>query len=338
MFKRFLFHWNRDERAAAMTEFVIGLPIYILIFSGMGALYRLNEEGLKVRMTTVTQLTKNQKANHFKQFIPSVGALASVNNYADVFQNAPQARGMWRDSYNKVSLPYNALGGTIGVEPRSKIEEITLYSPTQGIGTFANDLLNDKGFMTPYNGSSSGIGGIPQILMNVISGLGVPLAIGAGIRYGASEGNSQLTFTHPWTGTITYDPEIIDTPAPTASHHRIAPVAIARLETWTECPWDYEILRFNLPMASCGTNGSAGEEPPPDEATECQGQAEEYGDCLETCDSTPRDELDPPRSLFDDCLDYCDDVKPSGGCASRVNMNDTFNTSTACAGQPCVFP
>lgn len=330
----------RDERASTMTEFVIGLPIYVLIFSGMGALYRLNEEALHVRMTTVTELTADQKADHFKQFVPVTGALAATQDYGDLFQNLPSAKGMYRDSYVKTSLPHNVLDGPMGVDPVHQIEEITMYDPASGIGTFTNDLFQDKGFVIPYSASSDGGLTIPQMLMNIIDGLGVPLAIGAGIRYGAAEGHEQHTFSHPWVGTITYDPHKIDVPAPTAAHHRAAPLAIARLETWTECPWDYEILRFNVAMASCGSGGSAGEQGDAPEDNPCYQQATQWNSCAETCRDSP-ETLDPPLGIFQSCEGYCEPLEPDDSCQGTgggIPSLGDFPIGEACGGQPCTMP
>lgn len=330
--------FGRDERASAMTEFVIGLPIYILIFTAMGALYRLNEEALQVRMTTVTELTANQKADHWKQFIPATGALSSVSDYGDLFQNLPQAKGMYRDSYVKTLLPHTVLNGPMGVDPESKIEDITMYTPVQGIGTFTNDLLNDEGGVVPYSFS----GDIPQMLMNIINGLGVPLAVGAGIRYGASEGDSDFSFTHPWVGTVNYDPQKIDTPAPTAAHHRAAPLAIARLETWTECPWDYEILRFDVAMANCGTGGSAGNQGSAPEDDPCYQQASAWSACGEQCQNDPGS-LDPPLGFLQSCEGYCEDLEPDDSCTQGqipggVSLG-SFPINQACGGgTPCAMP
>lgn len=50
--KSLLQRFTREERGSAMTEFVITLPIFVMIFGGMGMLYKYSNEGLIARMNT----------------------------------------------------------------------------------------------------------------------------------------------------------------------------------------------------------------------------------------------------------------------------------------------
>lgn len=259
--------WQRFrgcESGSAMTEFVIGLPVYVLIFSGMGMLYTYNSEALLVQSQAYAALQADSFGKT-SQMVPLVGAATSVDSMGDLFTSGLSAGGIYVDSYAKVKIPEMLLSDV--PEPHYLIGDI-MGSSDDYVG---HRLLNDMVDPTWNGGSFAGV------FMSLVQTSGAGPAIGAGIRYGASEGEASRSFSHPW-GDQTFESGKLTTPAPTAATHRLAPVLLTRLEFSLTERFDESIPVFdtslNMDSEQMDTVNDASEK-----ADECKSQVQTWSNC-----------------------------------------------------------
>ena len=259
---------HAGESGSAMTEFVIGLPIFILIFGGMGMLYTLNHEALLVRAEANADLWANADAT-VAQASPVTGGgasiVGSIGDLGNLATNAPSALGIYVDSYSRAIIP----GVVPGLGPRqpAAIPKWKISSITGSTGTFANALLND--LVNPTRSS----GGFAGVMSSIVQSTGSGPGIAAGIRYGTVEGEAERTVQLGAWGEVELDPGTLHMPAPTAATHRLAAVALTRLTLDTVTPFDEPILEFNTATDTSG-NQQAGE------ATACSEAEYAYAECI----------------------------------------------------------
>lgn len=331
-----------------MTEFVIALPIFIVIFSGMGMLHTYSHEALVSRMKTNKSLVDNLTANNtIPDFIPAAAAAASIGSFGDVAVNGSGALGMYFDSALKAGaaeaiIPGQAIPAPAS-PPRTDIRQIT--GNTVGVTaqqSWTNMLMSDQAIPT---WDTDGMGDWGGIITSVITSLGVPTSLGAGIRYLPIEAEESHSFSHPWTGETTYNPGKLRMPAPTAATHRLAPVAMSRIAMNTSSlhdvsknPYKKCILTFEgffAPDCTSAAGGSAGTYNGPPANSEfneaCSAQFQAYGGCMENCASAGGD--------GDTCELVCEDQEPPSQCENIAdgvtdNIEEIFNPN-ACQGQGC---
>ncbi len=318
--ERHLLSRLRNERGAAMTEFVITLPIFIMIFAGMGMLYRYSNEGLVARMQTNQMLVDNATApNTIPGFVPLAGGTMSIQSFGDVVINGSGALGMYFDSYVKTSLidfiiPGNPIPAPAS-PPQNNIEDITLMSGLNAPQSFSNMLLND---MASPNWDTSGWA---NILASIVQTFGVAPSLVAGIRYLPIQAQAPHTFSHPWTGSMTYDPGMLQLASPTAAHHRVGAVAASRIAMNTIEPYKACILEFNTALCTGGNpGGSTGSSPSTNptaqvgqDAQACADQSAIWQSCINSC-GDPNDTSVNPVA-FCDCNCVCEGQRPPDSCA-----------------------
>lgn len=315
----------RGEDGAAMTEFVITLPIFIMIFAGMGMLHEYSNQALIARMKTNQILVDNSTApNTIPGFVPGAGGMVSIQSFGDIAVNGSGALGMYYDSYIKAGLAETLIPGTAikapASPPKRTIQQITgMSAGVTAPQSFTNFLMND--LATPsWDGS-----GWANIVASVVQTFGVAPSIAAGIRYRPIEAESSHTFTHPWTGSMTYNPGRLQIASPTAAHHRIAAVAASRIAMNTVEPYKSCILEFNTDLCTDGNPSSATDNIDNSNAINdvnninsaaqaCADQSAIWQGCLDTCATTPPSW--PANGLFCySCDCYCDDQRPPDSCA-----------------------
>jgi len=305
-FGRMRARW-RGESGSAMTEFIIGLPVFVLIFSGMGMLYRLNEEALEVKAKADADMWSNAKGQ-LHQMIPLVGGLSSVSSVGDLFQNGLSAGGIYLDSGAKVSIPDKLIPGAPGTPAKFTIGGIMGTSDD----FFSHRLLND---MVDPTLNTSGFAGV---VSSVVSTTGAAPAIAAGMRYGAATGRATSSFDHPWGGHYDFDSGQLDMPAPTAATHRIATVAMIRLQFATDDKWNKSLLEFNTDMDTSGSSDLA-------DGDQCQNQVQDYQSCV--------DDGVAGGATQGDAQDSCQDKLPEDGCGNLgTGGAPSFDTSWCQAG------
>ncbi len=290
-FLRRLFSSLHRESGTAITELVMGLPVFIMIFSGMGMLYQFNQEALVVKGKAYSELWKSDADGSLLGMIPIVGAATSISSIGDVWQNGLSGAGIYVDSGVKAKIPAVLMPGS-NITPKYSIGSITGGSNDM----VNNRLLNDM--ITPTFNS----GGFAQIVSSIIQTTGAGLAVGAGIRYGAAKGSATASKNSGVWGQIDYDSGEIDLPARTAATHRIAAVALTRLELSNTERFDESILEFKMNPNFSNESTSDGDA--------CSTQNDAYTGCLS---ANPGNES------------ACESSQPSGDCASLGGSNPLGN-------------
>lgn len=332
---------RRSERGSAMTEFVIGLPIFILIFSGLGMLYRFNKEAMSARMKTIQDLsTRTTAVNNFEDFVPNSGGSVNVGGFVDVNFPGSGSDGYLVDSGKKANI-----GSQFGElkspadPPTSNIAGITGFT-----GSFANNLLDDSSRLP------GSVSGWADIIRGVLNLTGTNVSIGAGMRYTPITAQQSHSFEHGW-GNTTYNPGVVDLAAPTAATHRAFPVAVARLEMNRLNPYRSAMLEFNTSLEDSEMDISGGGLPAganfsEEAAEECQSQTATYTTCIEAPES--QDAADAMGSCggvlgigSHTCTvaDVCESLEPDDSCFDGPSDSaDTFENAF-CNGQPnCARP
>lgn len=320
MMRRIVRRLHGEEKGSAMTEFVLTLPIFIMIFAGMGMLYRYNQEALIARMKTNKKLWADATApNTIPGFVPGAGGVVSIMSFGDIALNGSGALGMYVDSYIKAGLAEALIPGQAiknpASPPKATIQQITGMSGTSATASFTNTLLND--LAVPQWDSS----GWANILSSVVATVAVAPSLVAGIRYVPVMAEETHNFYHPWTGNESYNPGRLQLAAPTAAHHRIGAVAASRIAMNTVQPYKTSILEFNMDMDTSGNPGAntSSVNSVNQQANECEQQSNQWQACLNdpTVQALPTQE---------DRLDACEDLEPSGDCRNLgSNMAQNFN-------------
>lgn len=287
-----------SESGTAVTEMVIGLPIFIMIFSGMGMLYRFNHEALVVKGKAYSELWKEDAEGSLLGMIPAVGALTSIGSIGDVFQNGLSAGGIYIDSGVKAKIPATLMPGS-GIDPKYTLTDITGGDDSMINYRLLNDLANPT-----FNG-----GGFAAAFSSLIQTTGAGLAIGAGIRYGASQASATHTADGGVWGQIDYESGEIDLPARTAATHRVAPVVLTRLEFTNTERFDVSIPVFEINPNFEDEATTAG--------SSCQTQSDSYNSCLQANNND---------------ADACEGSKPSDSCGSIGGSNPIGNFDTSWCG------
>jgi len=87
---RLLSSFHKNEDGTAMTEFVVVLPIFILMFVGMNELYKTNRQGLRAKITAAksTWQASMDVANASQSAPSSTSSTSSPRRRSSI---APQA-------------------------------------------------------------------------------------------------------------------------------------------------------------------------------------------------------------------------------------------------------
>lgn len=185
----------RNESGSAMTEFVICLPVFVLVFIGINNLTKLEKEGIatKIRGTQAVwrEAIPVQKGYDIQHMQPTIaGAMETAGVWGQTSTN------YLADGYQTAGAAGLALGGTVG-EAYGMTTIIDIFAdlgvdplqqqagPVVNNSQFVTDLVDDGLFKPTPPGSG------PLAVLNVIlSVAGVKQAVGAGIRYGMAEGSA----------------------------------------------------------------------------------------------------------------------------------------------------
>lgn len=82
--------FDRDQRGTSLTEFVITLPVFIIIFAGVGSLTRMEKESVRTKLAAVRATwneaipVHNTKNDMFPGFDHSMPIMAAVNELGEI--------------------------------------------------------------------------------------------------------------------------------------------------------------------------------------------------------------------------------------------------------------
>ncbi len=286
-----------NESGSAITEFVMGLPVFIMIFSGMGMLYRFNQEALVVKAEAYRELWQNDSEIDLLGMTPITGALSSIGSVTDVWNNGLSGGGIYIDSGVKAQIPATLMPGS-GISPQRTLSGITGGDDNMINYRLLNDLMDPT-----FEGGS-----FASAFSSIVRTTGSGLAIGAGIRYGASEGEATRSGSHTW-GDYNYESGQLQVPARTVATHRIAPVVMTRLEFTNTERFDNSIPVFEINPNLDDEELSEGDA--------CQAQSQAYQNCL---NANPDDS------------GACDGSKPSEECGEIGGNGPLGNFDTSWCG------
>lgn len=306
--------FHTGERGSAMTEFIIGLPIFILIFGGMGGLYKLNAAAIDAKMeVNATLWAKANIGAPAAGVTPITGGISSsMGGWSDLAQNGGSTLGIYADSYIKTLVPLTALGAVASTRPPSGCFTLSCGQIGLASNYFARPLLDDNavaGAMSglDFSGWASGI----STVLNIT---GSRPAVAAGIRYGAVRSDSvSRTVSLPMWGSYTMDTGDLQVPGITDPTQRSIAVALTRLQFGTKDIWHSQIPEFNDEFTF-----DTGEEP--SMSSDCQDSVSQ----LEACQASPP--VNPLTGQPDASL--CD-ADFDGGACSDANEVPGFGDISA---------
>lgn len=238
------------ERGSAMTEFVIGLPVFILIFAGMGSIYRLNEEALKAKAEVNAKLW--EAADPGSGAIIPVFALGNVGNFEDLANNGASVLGIYADSYVKSFVPLLLPGS----RPSSGCFTLECGQIGMSDEMFSKKLLDDN----VLNSGGLSADGWASVLSSALTVTGSRPAFAAGIRYGAVDSASvSRSVSTPMWGDYSFETGDLQLPGVTDPTHRILAVALTRVEFATNDVFNEQIPEFDENFDFGSSSVSAGE-------------------------------------------------------------------------------
>ncbi len=190
-----LSRFHRDERGTTLTEFVITLPLFIIIFAGVGTLTRMEKESVRTKLMAVRATwdeampVYGTKSSIFPGINHAYPSMAAINEFNTVMSNtspggdlaalasafgminghlkqAERTTNYWKSEFN---------GNPSGVPPEGK--------------DFAKKMTSDSPFFDPLPLPEGGVR-IPFIVSVGWSMGGSRHAQGAGVRYGTAAGEA----------------------------------------------------------------------------------------------------------------------------------------------------
>lgn len=241
---RLIQHFHSDEDGSAMTEFVISLPAFLVIFVAIFQFTMVQAAATEVHVRAAkrvwTAALPVQKTKMMQDhMVPALSATKSgpiVNARGGFLSKATDGAakviglpltGHFGESYAMV-IKYETLGvARFGLPTGNRVKK----SVREVVNTGVAQRMASDGLSKPS--ASSGLGA----LSSVIGSVGGRMALGAGIRYGLVEGKDEKTVTLPggvsWTTNAMYDVMVSPYPHSSGTDHAQT-VGIVRL-TIEEC-------------------------------------------------------------------------------------------------------
>lgn len=207
-------HFHQDQEGTSMTEFVMCLPVFIIIFIGIQDLAVMNVAGVRVKVQAAKSMWEQTVPPHkkegFSQLIPNVTKsmpmLAGITSVGKVNKNKHSTLRNIQAMMKNINLASKG----------SKGESKSMYRMADGPGgvdpwkhaklTFAKRMTEDDRVRSLPNGSK-GLG-----IFNIarpFSMLGSRHAIAAGTRYGLVQGQANISGNvssgYSYNAQTTYD-------------------------------------------------------------------------------------------------------------------------------------
>lgn len=197
---------HRDERGTALTEFIILLPIFVLIFAGITHLAKLNTAAIRVGGEAYSQMWK--KAKDVQTDDPGIHVSPSpagrtVSTNAGIYRGLQEEPGMQQivrrettshgdglssnghmgESFARVSRVHNDVGfREVDADLTGQINGVT------GDSAYAKRLFDDAPSAQVYFPHHSGALGAFD---GMLDGPGMRPVLAAGMRYGTVIGNAR---------------------------------------------------------------------------------------------------------------------------------------------------
>lgn len=229
--KRLLLSFHDDERGTSLTEFILGLPVMIMIMSGMITIHHMYQDALEVNAESNRKVwaasLPSQTENKPAQMMPLTALLSDVGNgnlsfsggFGDAISNlaADTPGGMYIDSYLKVQLANTLF--EVGKTPEWNPQRI--MEPNEKYASAVS--------MSDLPGLPSGGGSIEGVLSGILTLGGARPGISGGIRYGSTSG-TRVTRNKSYNGVSRELTAEYKLPFPTKPTNRVFAMAIAKLD------------------------------------------------------------------------------------------------------------
>ncbi len=200
---RRLERFGADERGTALTEFIIVLPIFVIIFAGVGHLTRLNKTAIRLGATAYSDMwdkaVEVQTGDAGIHQVPGTAGQA-VSANAHKYRGLQEEQGMQQIVRHETNNHGTGLlqNGTLGesfqrvrrarnsVELRHIDADLTnQISGVTGDSTYARSLFDDSGSaQTLFPGNAGNMG-------SLLDGHGIRPVLAAGARYGTVIGSKK---------------------------------------------------------------------------------------------------------------------------------------------------
>lgn len=186
---------NRDERGTALTEFVIILPVFIIVFAGLLKLRTVGNEAVEHQVRANKKLwvavyeAEDDEINMSPRgdLVDAFGpGEQSILNRLDAAVSG--FGGHWGESYSRSALAMPVLTGRRVPTPLRNKLTMRPYNVI-GDATVVNTLTNDTVDLSGLD-TSGGIAG--TIVNGALRLLGVSAGYAANIRYGNAYGELQV--------------------------------------------------------------------------------------------------------------------------------------------------
>lgn len=195
--RRALAAFGRDERGTAMTEFIITLPVFIIIWVGMLNLYQVERQSVRVKIEAGKQMWQNAMdvadGGLMAPFDSGVPMMAAANAMGDI-SSYPSEQGDWMAQIKNVRMMTN---GSVGESEGAMMpldltgEDPSGSVPGENLSAYPQDMIDDS----RWNTISSAPGPLAAYFMVIpLSFLGPNQTPAAGMRYGMSTGFKENTF------------------------------------------------------------------------------------------------------------------------------------------------
>lgn len=241
--------FHRDESGASLTEFVISLPVWIILFAGLLGLGKFGLNTTANQLETQTKIwdsvfTESDDAVHMTT---ASGGAAAFAKSSELAANSSNPHQVITGLNSLVMTPGLSLAGTWGesfgrAKPLQYIPLLdvpTVYSDPDDVvgggGGFPLGIVNDGVAGADWSNDSGGsaLAKVMNQVANVVSGSGVLAAVAAGNRYGEVYAETESDPIDVWIG----DPVIAHShanmlvgPSPlTGGKANYLPFALARI-------------------------------------------------------------------------------------------------------------
>ena len=257
--------FDEDQRGTTITEFVITLPIFIVIFVGILQLGTVTAHSVVVdarayKNTWDAAIPISQQRFNAVHMVPAVAGAAAIGQVGPYQHTTTPLQEAFVTIEETLTYGAMALDGTIG-ESGVRVMTIDplfdLFGLEGNVQTSLNaNIIGDSGYAADLFDESidfnvSG-GGALAVLNSVISATGTRPAIAAGMRYGTVAGAESDTSN--WLGlSVTYGAHFNTLVAPfpqgSAGDERLM-TAIARLTMESHDPYAEVLgIRWSQPLS-----------------------------------------------------------------------------------------
>lgn len=304
---------HRDCCGAALTEFAITLPVYMIFMVGIITLWEIQEGAVTNEKEASAELWEDAikiQSQYTEHINPTAGAIDSIHNHYGwsslgsfdfssetafaAIDGGSSAGGIYFESAAKVAA-FDAVGLAEGTPD----ELAYSMDPKLADGdSMTNRLLNDQ-----MNFSNSDFGSLAGMLEAVLDFTGSRLGAGAGIRYGIASGiseNSTSIIDEKRNYQVEYESKFNAT-APTMPEERLAALAMSYIRVSSNDGFA-NTAAWGLTNIGSGPGSIDDVDDLTGDAQECMDAAEDYQECVQAGIDSGM-----PNSMLEDYAEDCED-------------------------------